>query len=415
MSDSTQSPAPASLSVQPLLGYLNFSEGRPDPRFQKQLNDAFAFLAAQGEARPCDCLRDTLLAELERLRQAGSAAFQDATQAEAVLRLALGELLTAYRAHHADLLFHQRDADLFQPYFLARACEAVLAQRGPWDDTQRIVAQGAAAAQRFRRLSPHRGAGGPTARRAVSARARSTGAIDAARRRHRGRQISGGAGASAGDPGSDRSGHPRRGGFRSRAARRVRVRSARLRLRPSRGQAAQLLLRRMGSAPSRQPGPLSSLCRPPGHARRAARPADGRDRSRSGRGAVRGRRRARRDRADGGRRHGERAAGARLIGHPFDPGAAHRALPRGVLRPAPGQGAGSARGTAAAGSADRASRSGPPAGTSIRRSPISGRCKCSSGISRSCSRTSAIPRRAGGRHRASPWRRCACSPRRTFC
>jgi hypothetical protein len=137
--DQTGSALPAGLPAQPLLGYLNFSEGRPDPRFQKQLNDAFALLAARGDPRPWDGLRDTLLAELQRLRQAGSAAFQDATQADAVLRLALGELLTAYRAHHADLLFHQGDADLLQPFFLARACEAVLAQRGPWDETDRVV------------------------------------------------------------------------------------------------------------------------------------------------------------------------------------------------------------------------------------------------------------------------------------
>src|SRR5947209_8133539 len=137
--DTIGSALPAGFPAQPLLGYLNFSEGRPDPRFQKQLNDAFALLVARPEQRPWDALRETLLAELARLRQAGSAAFQDATQAEAVLRLALGELLTAYRTHHADLLFHQGAADLFQPFFLARACEAVLAQRGPWDDTGRIV------------------------------------------------------------------------------------------------------------------------------------------------------------------------------------------------------------------------------------------------------------------------------------
>ena len=35
-----------------LLGWLNFSDGRPDPRWQKQLNDAYASLAEQGEAAP---------------------------------------------------------------------------------------------------------------------------------------------------------------------------------------------------------------------------------------------------------------------------------------------------------------------------------------------------------------------------
>ncbi len=125
--------------AQALLGYLNFSEGRPDARFQAQLNDAFAHFAAAGEPRPWDALREGLLVELERAHEQGSAAFRDTSQAQAVVRMALGDLLTAYRSHHADLLHHQDDATLFQPFFLARACEAALAQRGPWDETARIV------------------------------------------------------------------------------------------------------------------------------------------------------------------------------------------------------------------------------------------------------------------------------------
>jgi len=38
------------------------------------------------------------------------------------------------------LLFHQRDAALFTPFFLGRACEAVLAENAPWDEDQRIIA-----------------------------------------------------------------------------------------------------------------------------------------------------------------------------------------------------------------------------------------------------------------------------------
>ena len=40
------------VSVSGLLGYLNFSDGRPDPRWQKQLNDAYAFLVEHDEATP---------------------------------------------------------------------------------------------------------------------------------------------------------------------------------------------------------------------------------------------------------------------------------------------------------------------------------------------------------------------------
>jgi hypothetical protein len=136
MSMTTDAPLP-SPDLQTLLGYLNFSEGRSDPRAQRQLADAFA---RQAEAeRPWEALRDELLRELERLRGRGGAAFRDTRQAEAVVRLALDEMPRAYRRHHADLLAHQSDADLLRPFFLARACEAVLAQRGPWDEAERVV------------------------------------------------------------------------------------------------------------------------------------------------------------------------------------------------------------------------------------------------------------------------------------
>jgi hypothetical protein len=125
--------------VQGMLGYLNFSEGRPDPRFQKQVDDAVAYLAGRFVPQPWEALGQALAWHLERLKAEGGAAFRDATQAEAVIRLAFGPVLTAYRDFHADLLFHQSDAELFQPFFLARVCEAVLAQRGPWDETERIT------------------------------------------------------------------------------------------------------------------------------------------------------------------------------------------------------------------------------------------------------------------------------------
>jgi hypothetical protein len=127
------------VSLQGLLGYLNFAEGRPDPRFQKQLHDACAYLLEQGTAQPWVVLRGILQARLQELHLAGSAAFADVSQAGAVIDLALDSVLTAYRAHHRDLLAHQNDAGLFQPFFLVRACEAVLQQRGPWQEGDRIV------------------------------------------------------------------------------------------------------------------------------------------------------------------------------------------------------------------------------------------------------------------------------------
>jgi hypothetical protein len=129
-----------STSLQGMLGYLNFSEGRPDARFQKQLNDAYAYLAEHGAVAPWTSLNEALGAKLEALRQSGAGAFQDVRQAEAVLQLVFAKTLPAYRRHHADLLFHLSDRDLFQPFFLARVIEAVLTQGAPWSDEERIVA-----------------------------------------------------------------------------------------------------------------------------------------------------------------------------------------------------------------------------------------------------------------------------------
>ena len=127
------------VALPALLGYLNFAEGKPDPRFQKQLHDAIAYLAEHGSAEPWKDLPALLLARLPTLQQSGSAAFSDITQADAVIRLAFDGVLPAYRSHHSDLLAHQSDATLWQPFFLARVCEAVLMQRGPWHEPARIV------------------------------------------------------------------------------------------------------------------------------------------------------------------------------------------------------------------------------------------------------------------------------------
>src|SRR5438552_2933474 len=127
------------VALPALLGYLNFSEGRPDPRFQKQLHDAFLFVADHSSAEPWKDLPILLQFQLIELQRAGSAAFKDISQAEVVLRIAFHDVLAAYRTHHRDLLAHQTDAYLWQPYFLARVLEAVLAQRGPWEETARIV------------------------------------------------------------------------------------------------------------------------------------------------------------------------------------------------------------------------------------------------------------------------------------
>jgi hypothetical protein len=122
-----------------LLGYVNFSEGRPDGRFQKQISDCYAGLGQHRVAAPWQALYDILREELADLHRGEGSAFRNVEQAAAVLELVFQHALPAYRQHHADLLAHQDDAGLFQPFFVARVFEAVLAQRGPWTETERIV------------------------------------------------------------------------------------------------------------------------------------------------------------------------------------------------------------------------------------------------------------------------------------
>jgi hypothetical protein len=125
------------VSASALLGYLNFSNGRPDPRWQKQLDDAYAHYARSGEPAPWDALLEGLRAHLRRLQLAGGTAFRDVGRAESAVDLA-GKVLPAYRRHHADLLAHLDDRELFGPFFLARVFEAVLAQLGGGDEKDSV-------------------------------------------------------------------------------------------------------------------------------------------------------------------------------------------------------------------------------------------------------------------------------------
>jgi hypothetical protein len=122
-----------------LLGYLNFSDGRPDPRFQKGLADAFGVLIDAGDEAPWATVFAWLDAALADLADSGGAAFRDATQVTGVLAAA-ARLPAAYRSHHADLLAHQPDADLFTPFFLARGFEAILRVGGGWEEPDRVAA-----------------------------------------------------------------------------------------------------------------------------------------------------------------------------------------------------------------------------------------------------------------------------------
>ena len=111
-------------TAQEILGYLNFSSGAADPRFLANINRLFAEIggsaAADAPAAPLllAALRQTL-AELT----GRSDAFRQVDQAEAVLSLAFDRLPREYRRWHSDLLFHQTDAALLTPFFLARGAK----------------------------------------------------------------------------------------------------------------------------------------------------------------------------------------------------------------------------------------------------------------------------------------------------
>jgi hypothetical protein len=114
-----------------LLGYLNLSGGRPDPRFEQNVNE---ILRGVPWRQLPEALRE-FLAELKGT----SPVFGDCSQAEHVINLTFEHVLPAYREHHRDLLFHLSDEDFQQPFFLAKVFEAVLEQGTPWDDVDRIV------------------------------------------------------------------------------------------------------------------------------------------------------------------------------------------------------------------------------------------------------------------------------------
>ncbi len=138
--DTKKSSRNIAATIQEVLGYLNFSSGAPDSRFLENLNKLFIWVAAKVTAKEpaWQALGKLLAAELQAVH-GKSDVFQQIDQAEAVLRLVFDAALPAYREFHRDLLFHQTDDGLFQPFFIGRVCEAVLRQGGPWDETERIV------------------------------------------------------------------------------------------------------------------------------------------------------------------------------------------------------------------------------------------------------------------------------------
>jgi hypothetical protein len=129
-----------------VLGYLNFSSGKSDPKSLAALNRLYrrALAGTPGHYSPYTGLPPWLALwhELQdHLHQLKSQkpAFRESDQAQQVMRLVWQILLPDYLDFHSDLLFHQEPEGLFNGLFLGRAIEAVLQQGGPWDDVGRIV------------------------------------------------------------------------------------------------------------------------------------------------------------------------------------------------------------------------------------------------------------------------------------
>ena len=107
-------------AVRTVLGYLNFSSGASDPKFDAAFDIVVRHLPDLAGRPVYRAVADTLSAELDRI--AGEAAFQDVEQARQVIEIALTLLPPAYREHHSDLLQHQSDEVLWQPFTLSRCC-----------------------------------------------------------------------------------------------------------------------------------------------------------------------------------------------------------------------------------------------------------------------------------------------------
>lgn len=125
-------------ALREALGYLNYSAGKPDPKFQSSLNVLFAGSALSEPLRELPPLLKGMLGKFA----AGEPAFADSRQAEAVIDLVFEHLIPRYREFHRDLLFHLREKDWQNPFLLGCFFEAALSQGSPWHETERIVAGG---------------------------------------------------------------------------------------------------------------------------------------------------------------------------------------------------------------------------------------------------------------------------------
>lgn len=137
--DSRLSALSSQIDLHKVLGYLNFSNGRPDPRFQSVWNKAQAFVSTVSADQPWIALVDWLLAQSPLAAAQGGSAFHDLAQAKTVLTLFKTRLVQEYQQFHIELLGHLSPNELLEPLMVIRMLESLLAQGGPWDQADRII------------------------------------------------------------------------------------------------------------------------------------------------------------------------------------------------------------------------------------------------------------------------------------
>ena len=120
-----------------ILGYLNFSQGSPDPQFRSAIND---FYRDHRTSSPdisglFGKTSEEHLADLS----ASNTAFSNAAQARQVLDLTINHVFPGYQHYHRDLLFHLKPEDFDQPYLLAVMFEATLRHPSLWSNPQELT------------------------------------------------------------------------------------------------------------------------------------------------------------------------------------------------------------------------------------------------------------------------------------
>ena len=127
------------MDLPKVVGYLNFSNGRPDLRFQRSWNEAQHAIDALNQNAPWQLLCNTIQQEMKSLAEQGGSAFQDLSQARTVLSYLQLHLIPRYRAFHEDTLGHLKDRELFQPLMIVRMLECLLQQTSHFDDIEKTV------------------------------------------------------------------------------------------------------------------------------------------------------------------------------------------------------------------------------------------------------------------------------------